>query len=110
MVLLAHADGVVDQSELAAIAMVMQRDGLTDADFKRCIEDPKSINYQIPASDRERNLYLADMIMLMLADGDINKNELLLCKLTAVSLGFKHDIVDNVITRLIEQIKKERGL
>lgn len=104
---LAHADGVIKDSELAAIAVVMHRDGLTERDFKRCIEEPQSIDYQKLTTDRDRLTYLTDMVLLMMADGNIDENELLLCKLTAESLGYKHEIVDDLVLGLIAHIKYE---
>ena len=48
LVALSLADGKLEKAELAAIAAVCQREGLTDADLKKCIDDlEKNISFFI---------------------------------------------------------------
>lgn len=55
---LSLADGKIEKSELAAIAAVCSREGLTDSDLQRCIENPDSINFVPPTDDLTRFQYL----------------------------------------------------
>ena len=43
----------------------------------------------------------------MLCDGDINKNEVALCKVTALALGYKHEVIDALVYKTIEVVKQE---
>ena len=47
------------------------------------------------------------MVSLMMVDGKIDKKELALCKLTALNLGFKHEIIDAMIIDIIKYLEQE---
>ena len=42
----------------------------------------------------------------MMCDGDIDDNELTLCKATAIELGFKQEVIDAMILDIIADIKR----
>lgn len=107
LVALAFADGKLEDNEMAALAIVMEREGLTPSDLERCIENPKSIEFIPPQTSEQRIVYLRDMVLLMMCDGDIDEREFALCKATAVALGFKHEIIDAMIMDIVADIKRE---
>jgi uncharacterized tellurite resistance protein B-like protein len=107
LIVLSMADGKVEKSELAAIAAVCNREGITDSDFKRCLENPESIDFVAPADDNTRLRYLKDMVLLMMSDGNIDDNEIVVCKLTAEALGFKHEVIDALVLDIIAQLSEE---
>ena len=102
----AFADGKLEKNEMAAIATVMARDGLTESDLKRCIEKPEGIKFLPPKTDSQRVAYLKDMVLLMMCDGDVDDREIALCKVTAIALGFKHEVIDALIFDIINEIKR----
>lgn len=104
---LSLADGKIEKSELAAIAAVCSREGLTDSDLQRCIENPGSIDFVPPTDDLTRFQYLKDMVLLMMCDGNIDKNEFVLCKLTAETLGFKPKVIDAMVLEIINDFKNK---
>lgn len=109
LVAVAFADGKLKDNEMAALATVMARDGLTPSDFERCINKPKGIKFLPPETPGQRVVYLKDMVLLMMCDGDIDDRELALCKATAIALGFKHEVIDAMIMDIIADIKKNRN-
>lgn len=50
------------------------------------------------------------MVLLMMSDGNIDDNEMLVCKMTAEVLGFKHEVIDAMILDIIADLKKELGI
>ena len=106
LVAVAAADGKFEKSEMAAIAMVMARRGLKPADLERCIKNPKGIKFVQPKSAEQCVEYLRDMVFLMMCDGDIDDREISVCKFTALSLGFKHEIIDAMIMDIISDLKE----
>ncbi len=104
---LALADGRIDKNELAAIATVCQREHISEAELKRCLENPDSIEFVLPTDHETKIKYLRDMVCIMMADGDIDKNEFVLCKLTAETLGFRHEVIDAMILDIISDLKRE---
>lgn len=105
LVALSLADGKLKESELMAIATVMARENLTQEDFDKCMNDPASINLVIPVDDDTRLRYLRDMVILMMSDGDIDEKEMTVCKVTAKVLGYRHEIIDAMITDIIADLK-----
>ena len=110
LVAVAFADGKLEKNEMAAIATVMARDGLSESDLKRCIENPQGIKFLPPETSGQRVTYLKDMVLLMMCDGDIDDREFALCKVTAIALGFKHEVIDAMILDIINEIKKNMNL
>ena len=107
LVAVAFADGKLEDNEMAALAIVMEREGLSSSDLERCINNPKDIKFIPPQTSEQRIAYLRDMVLLMMCDGDIDKREFALCKATAIALGFKHEIVDAIIMNIIADIKNQ---
>lgn len=111
LVVLSVADGNVEKPELATIAAVCSREGLTESDLQKCINDPESIEFVPPTDDKTRLRYLEDMVLLMMSDGNIDNKEMLVCKVTAKALGYKPEVIDamllNIIAELSEKIAKD---
>lgn len=107
LVAVAVADGYIEKKEMAALAMIMSRDGLTPSDFERCINNPHSIKAFIPESYEKKVEYLTDMCVLMMCDGHIDEREMAICKLTASALGFPHEIIDEIVHNYIEEAKRK---
>lgn len=105
LIAVAAADGKFEKSEIAAIAMVMERRGLKPADLERCIKNPKGIKFVKPKSQEQSVEYLKDMVFLMMCDGDIDEREISVCKLTAIALGFRHEVINAMIMDIISDLK-----
>ena len=110
LVAVAFADGKLEDNEMAALATVMARDGLTPSDLERCIKKPKGIKFLPPETPGQRVVYLKDMVLLMMCDGNIDDKELALCKATAIALGFKHEVIDTMIMDIIADIKRNHNI
>ncbi len=50
------------------------------------------------------------MVLIMMIDGEIHENEVALCKLTAIRLGFKHQIIDRMVHDVIDMLAKGLAL
>jgi len=104
LVALAFADGSVDQSEIILISAIALRSGLTGGEVDRIMQRPDSVKFAAPETTRERIEQLYDMVLVMTVDCDIHENELALCKLIALKLGFSHQIIDAIVYKVIESI------
>jgi uncharacterized tellurite resistance protein B-like protein len=107
LIVLTMADGKVEKSELASIAAVCSREGISDSDFKKCLENPESIEFVAPKDDKTRLRYLTDMVLLMMSDGNIDENEMVICKMTAEALGYRHEVIDAMILDIIADLSKK---
>lgn len=104
LVALACSDGSFDRVEMDLIFNIGLNAGLSPDELNRIFERPNSINFYPPESYRERIEQLYDMVMVMMVDGELHENEIAFCKLTAVKLGFRHQIIDKIVHNTIEMI------
>ena len=107
LVMLAAADGKVTDSELAVLLAVASREKITPDDFNRVIEDPDSITIDLPEDEDTKLAYLRDMVALMMVDGELDEQELAICKIYAMALGYRSSIVDGMIAGVVDSLDAE---
>ena len=110
LVALAASDGELDESELALIFKIGARVGLSRDELLRILQRPESVSFRAPSNFSERIEQLHDMVLVMMVDGEIHENEVALCKLVAMRLGFKHEIIDQMVHDIIEMLLKGLAL
>ena len=107
LVMLAAADGKVTDSELAVLLAVASRENITPDEFNRVIEDPDSITIDLPEDEDTKLAYLRDMVALMMVDGELDEQELAICKVYAMALGYRSSIVDGMIAGVVDSLDAE---
>lgn len=104
------ADGVIDKTEEKFLSMIGQRCGLSETELKEIIAevgaDPQAIRFVPPKDLPQKIEHLLDMVVMMMADGKIDKMEKTYCAALAVRLGFKPLIIDRMINDIITLINK----
>lgn len=104
LVVLAASDGEIDKSEFDLILSIGKRIGLSPDELHRIVKRPDSVNFRAPDSVRLRIEQLLEMVFVMMVDGEIHENEVALCKLTAMRLGFKPQVIDKMVKDIIDMI------
>ena len=107
LVMLASADERVTDSEMAVLLAVASRENITPEDFNKVIDDPDSVNITLPEDEETKLAYLRDMVAMMMVDGELDEQELAICKLYAMALGYRGSIVDGMIAGVIDQLDAE---
>jgi len=105
LVMLAAADGRVDDSELAVIMAVASRENLTVEEFNQVIDNPDTVNIDLPQDEETKQAYLRDMVALMMIDGELDEQEMAICKVYAMSLGYRGKVVDDMVATAISNLK-----
>ena len=105
--MLAMADGKLTDSELAVIIAVASRENISPDDLTKVIEDPDSVNINLPDDEDTKLAYLRDMVAMMMVDGDLEEQELAICKIYAMALGYRSSIVDGMIAGVIDSLDAE---
>ena len=106
LIALACSDGSLDKPEMDLIFQIGINAGLKIDELERLIKRPDSVDFFPPDNYRERIEQLYDMVLVMMVDGELHDNEIVVCKLIAVKLGFKHQIIDKMVLDIIEFIVK----
>ena len=109
LVMLAAADGHLTDSEMAVLLAVASREKLTPDEFNKVIDDPDSVTIDLPEDEDTKLAYLRDMVAMMMIDGELNEQEMAICKLYAMALGYRGSIVDGMIAGVIDQLDAAVG-
>ncbi len=109
LVMLAAADGHLTDSEMAVLLAVASREKLTPDEFNKVIDDPDSVTIDLPEDEDTKLAYLRDMVAMMMIDGELNEQEMAICKLYAMALDYRGSIVDGMIAGVIDQLDAEFG-
>lgn len=104
LVMLAAADGHLTDSELAVLLAVASRENISPDDFNKVIDDPDSVNIDLPEDEDTKLAYLRDMVALMMIDGELDEEEMAICKIYAMALGYRSSIVDGMIAGVIDSL------
>lgn len=104
LVMLASADERITDSELAVLIAVASRDNITPDEFNKVIEDPDSVNIVLPEDEETKLAYLRDMVAMMMVDGELDEQEMAICKIYAMALGYRGSIVDGMIAGVIDSL------
>ena len=107
LVMLASADERFTDSEMAVLLAVASRENITPDDFNRVMENPDSIDIVLPEDEDTKLAYLRDMVAMMMVDGELDEQELAICKVYAIALGYRTSIVDGMIAGVIDNLDAE---
>ena len=105
LIMLALADGKATESELALIASIASREELTQEQLDHLIVHPDTVHIELPENDEQKLQYIQDMVALMMIDGDLDDNELAMCKIYAIMLGYESSIVEKMVLDIAEKLK-----
>lgn len=109
LVMLASADERFTDSELAVLLAVASRENISPEEFNRVMENPDSVDIVLPEDEDTKLAYLRDMVAMMMIDGELDEEEMAICKLYAMALGFQGSIVDGMIAGVIDSLDAEDG-
>ena len=104
LVMLASADEKMTDSEMAVLIAVASRENITPEEFNKVIDDPDSVNITLPEDEETKLAYLRDMVAMMMIDGELDEQEMAICKLYAMALGYRGSIVDGMIAGVIDSL------
>ena len=110
LVMLASADGRFTDSEMAVLVAVASRENISPEEFNRVMENPDSVNITLPEDEETKLAYLRDMVAMMMVDGELDEQELAICKIYAMALGYRGSIVDGMIAGVVDSLDAEAGV
>jgi len=105
LVTIASADGTIDEDEKAILYSSAQKMGISMDEIKYVMSNPKGVELYVPKSLVEKLNQLYDIVFVILADGYIDKNELVTSKIIAMQYDLEPEIIDDLLTKLIKKIQ-----
>ena len=105
LIMLALADGKATESELALIAATATREDLNQEQLDYLIDHPDRVLIDLPEDEEQKLRYIEDMVSLMMIDGHLDDQEMAMCKLYAIMLGYESSIVEQMILDIADRLK-----
>ena len=84
--------------------VVASRENIAPEDFSNILENPDSVTIELPEDEDTKLAYLRDMVAMMMVDGELDEQEMAICKIYAMALGYRGSIVDGMIAGVIDQL------
>lgn len=97
VIALAKADGELHTEEEKMLYKMGEKYGLKDRQIASLIRSNKSVEVTIPDSHDQKMNQLYDLVLMVYADGVVEKSEVEFCQELMVQFGFKKEIVDWMI-------------
>lgn len=99
LIVLACADGVIEDSELDLLAEKAKEVNISMNDLETWLNNANELVLDIPKNDRERERHLINMINMSTSDGYFSQEEYNLCRMIAEKLpysGLNHALTFNM--------------
>lgn len=97
----AAVDGQFLDVEMDLLKKIARRNGISEQQIKDIRNNPSSVAFEVPTSDKIRFMQLYDLVHMMSVDYEVHEEEWKLCHLFAVKFGYDRTKVDE----LIESVK-----
>ena len=102
---LAFADGKLEKNEITAIAAFAARENVDVEEVQKMLDGKDNVNFIPPQTEEDKIQYLHDLVLLMIADGNINEKEYALCKAVADQFGYREEVIDALLKKIIDDIQ-----
>jgi hypothetical protein len=97
LILVAAADGILEQAESDFLLLIGNKLGLTAEDVMPIADNLNVLNFVIPEEGLQKTLELQTLVQLMLQDGQIHDQEYSLCLEYARRIGYNKDILEDMV-------------
>ena len=103
LISVALADGHLADEEWTLLTRVASRLGMSMEDIQNVRNNPDEVKFVAPKKYDEKMQQVNDLVSVMMVDGDVDQEELNLCKKIALKL----DLLPRVINDLIDNAYNE---
>ncbi len=99
---LANADGHMHEKEIAVIQKIGKKYGLKERQVNDLIKSDEKFALNVPNNIHDKINLLYDLVLVVLADGVIAKNEITFCEDVVKEFGMKKEIVKWMIDEVFK--------
>jgi uncharacterized tellurite resistance protein B-like protein len=100
LLLLAAADGRLDDEEGEFLLQIGNRLGLSAKEVQPIADNLGVLSFIVPADGLQRTMELQTLVQMMLQDGQIDPREYGLCMEYANRIGYSKSILDDMVSQL----------
>lgn len=102
---LAKADGHVHEKEEAVIYKIGKRYGLKERQVKAIMESDEKFTVNVPNNHYDKMNVLYDLMLIVFADGVVEKKEVAFCEDVAKQFSLKKEVVKWLLTEVFDKGK-----
>lgn len=99
---LAKADGSIHEKEQAMLYKIGKKYGLKDRQVKALLDSTEKFDVNVPDNHYDKMNVLYDLMLIVHADGVVEKSEVAFCEQVVKRFGMKKDIVRWLLTRVFD--------
>jgi uncharacterized membrane protein YebE (DUF533 family) len=100
---LAKADGFVHEKEQKMLFKIGRRYGLKDRQIKTLIDSDEKFQIQVPDNHNDKMNILYDLMLMVYADGVVEKKEIAFCEGVVKKFGMKKETVNWLIHEVFDK-------
>lgn len=106
---MASADGSLGNEEQRLLEFAAMRNNISAAQLKEIQENISKVRFEIPGNEQDKFTQLYDLVHMMSVDKNIHAEELRLCEIFAIKLGYRKEIVREMIELIHQNIENWVG-
>lgn len=100
---LAKADGFIHEKEEKMLFKIGRRYGLKDRQIKTLVESDEKHQINVPDNHQDKMNVLYDLMLMVYADGVVEKREIAFCEDMVKKFGMKKDVVKWLLNEVFEK-------
>ncbi len=100
---LAKADGTVHEKEQKMLYKIGAKYGLKDRQVKALIESDETFEVNVPDNHYDKMNVLYDLMLMVYADGVVEKREIAFCESVVKKFGMKKDVVHWLLQEVFDK-------
>ncbi len=102
---MAQLDGEISQEEQNCIVNLALRFDLTEDELKQCLKDSTDVVVEIPQDDESKVVFLRNLAMLMMVDGQVTDEEYNFLALMVDKFGYEQSAIDVLVQDILKEIQ-----
>jgi len=100
---LAKADGFMHEKEEKMLYKIGKRYGLKDRQIKILVDSDEKFQVNVPNNHIDKMNVLYDLMLMVYADGVVEKNEIAFCEDVVKKFGMKKEVVRWLLDEIFEK-------
>jgi len=110
LIMIARADGIVDESEKALLLKMGKKIGLSESQIVEITDNPDKYPIYPPVSAEDRYERLIGLVEMLAADNAVDEDEVHLIRRYGIGLGFEDEhlakTVKTILQKLVDGVSK----
>ncbi len=100
---LAKADGFIHEKEQKMLFKIGRRYGLKDRQIQTLMDSDEKFQIMVPDNHHDKMNVLYDLMLIVYADGVVEKSEIAFCEDMVKKFGMKKEVVKWLLTEVFEK-------